>query len=552
LRRIGLRAVTLLIALTPAASLRAEPDPAAAKPASPYGALWVSAVGAQYRDALRYDRFIDELRETPFSEFLIQVRGAADAYYASKLVPRANGVPERFDPLASLADDLHKSPKPRKLIAWFDPYRVGNVSDAATLDPAHVLVAHRDWLNVRADGGTANVAGEMALEPGLPAVRQHLEAVVAELVANYKIDGVYFDRIGDPPGDGLWGCHPEILDRWRRESGRADPPAANDPQWCAFRARIHAEALAGMVAAARRQRPDLIVGVGVDAVGAPPASLDALHTSAAFRQTRQDWNALRAIDGVSRIYVRDFKIERSDKAGFDGWLEAVRTLAAQPGPDVVLGVSGESNEALDALSQLRRAAAVGVDGLALWHYGQPVSDRGSRDLFYGAVSRTIFSADVLREVAGIRAAREPVRLSVITKEPELRNEPVEIAATVPDEALAGEDLALPPPPEMEDPIEVIERGASDADFFPADAPPDDAPGVATTDPKDETMAALDRLIGITTQTNTTAPPKPVDSRLSLIEDLLNDPEFRQTADYQALWTTDAAAVELRRKFGNIF
>jgi uncharacterized lipoprotein YddW (UPF0748 family) len=533
----------VLLALLPALAVAQAPEAATPPPVqaveAPIGALWAPAAGAAFRDQLRFDRFVQELQEMPFTEFLIQVRANADAYYDSKIVPRASGVPDRFDPLASMIEALHTSPNPKRVIAWIDPYHVGNLNDAAPLDSKHLLTAHHDWLSLRSDGSTADANGDMYLEPGLPAVQEHLEAVVRELVERYRVDGVYFDHMGDPASDGEWGYHPEILQRWAGQSNGNGNPGPDDPRWLAFRAEIMTSALERLVQTVHRAQPDLPVGVNIDVAGSAPASERAFYSSDIYRRTRQDFPTWLTIKGLSRFYVRNFMNEQSGRLAFDGWMQFVLALGRESGGQIVIGVSGRDNEALDALAQLRRAAEAGAAGLALWNYNQPVRDRGSKELFLGAIGRTVFSPDHLRSMAVINRARsEPIRLPVITRDGQESTTATEVAALpagvepMPDNA---REIDLPPPPTVDEVTdESTTRGAPE-------------------DPEHETMAALDRLIGLTS-------PQPIlkpaairpSTRVELIEDLLSDPQFRQSADYQALWGTEIAARELKKKFDNIF
>ena len=50
------------------------------------------------------------------------------------------------------------------------------------------------WLSVAADGSLA-VEDTLSLDPGHPAAAQHIVDVVLDLVCNYRVDGIHFDRI---------------------------------------------------------------------------------------------------------------------------------------------------------------------------------------------------------------------------------------------------------------------------------------------------------------------------------------------------------------------
>ena len=97
-----------------------------------------------------------------------------------------------YDPLQFILDEAHK--RGMKVHAWFNPYRVSTNTKPATvtalnntlqLQPASVFVLHRDWIRTASD--------RFVLDPGIPAARDWITSIVAEVVSNYAIDGVQFD-----------------------------------------------------------------------------------------------------------------------------------------------------------------------------------------------------------------------------------------------------------------------------------------------------------------------------------------------------------------------
>ena len=67
--------------------------------------------------------------------------------------------------------------------------------------PEHVYHSHGPaapseemWLSVAADGSLA-VEDTLSLDPGHPAAAQHIVDVVLDLVRNYRVDGIHFDRM---------------------------------------------------------------------------------------------------------------------------------------------------------------------------------------------------------------------------------------------------------------------------------------------------------------------------------------------------------------------
>lgn len=567
--RIGglLLATALLIAAVAQAQTLTGTAVGAERPGGPslVGALWVPATGAPYAERTTTGPFIERLKSMPFNEYLIQVRAGGNAYYDSALVPRAPGVSESFDPLQELIAGLRQPPREKRLVAWFDPYHVGNLNDAAPLGANHVMLTHREWLSQRANGDQAGDRGDLYLEPGLPAVQEHLEAVVRELLTRYDLDVLYIDHMGDAV-EGDWGFHPDVVQRWRQETGATGNPTPDDPQWQAFRARILTEALRGLVTAAREARPGIVIGVGLTAEGAPPRSAADYRSCTIFTRTHQDLPEWLTVNGVDRLYVRNFHSDaEGQNRNFDEWLKLTVAMAGE-GPQVVIGVAGTQNTALDALGQLQRAAELGAGGVALWHVYTPVRDLSSERLFMDALARTVMSPEYLRVMATLNERRRLVAGESATPEAVATDaEAALVAATdgllddfdamfdsdLPGTApasttstLAG--LRLPPPPTTIEEVpfefggETVVGGGS-------------AAGSGETD---EALLAMERLLQTRPTLQVSSDPAEdrqgtVNSQLRLIDELLGDPSFRQRLDTGMLGTGDAAS-ELKKKFGNIF
>jgi uncharacterized lipoprotein YddW (UPF0748 family) len=69
--------------------------------------------------------------------------------------------------------------------AWFNPYRISNHDGVDELAPGHPARVHGDW--VRA------YDGKLYFDPGIPAARAHIVAVILDVVRRYDVDGVHLD-----------------------------------------------------------------------------------------------------------------------------------------------------------------------------------------------------------------------------------------------------------------------------------------------------------------------------------------------------------------------
>jgi uncharacterized lipoprotein YddW (UPF0748 family) len=142
---------------------------------------------------------------------MVQVRGRADAYYTSRLAPRAEDVEasqDDFDPLAC-AIDLGRTAG-LEVHAWINLFLAWNPTRRPPESPDHVLTRHPEWFMGSSDGidmGRLDLDGVNLvrrgvegryLSPAVPEVREHLVEVVAEIVRGYDVDGVHLDYVRYP------------------------------------------------------------------------------------------------------------------------------------------------------------------------------------------------------------------------------------------------------------------------------------------------------------------------------------------------------------------
>lgn len=148
-----------------------------------------------------YIRLVDNIAGAKFNAIIFQIRPTCDAFYPSRInswsqnLAGADGVGiHDFDPLRFMVDEAHR--RGLEFHAWFNPYRViGNtkLSKAAYLKTLsaknfarrnpHLVLCVR-----QPDGGN-----QLILDPGEPAVMNHIVETVREVVTRYQIDAVHFD-----------------------------------------------------------------------------------------------------------------------------------------------------------------------------------------------------------------------------------------------------------------------------------------------------------------------------------------------------------------------
>ncbi len=150
-------------------------------------------VGSRNNQAQQKQEFItllDKLQATGLNSVIVQVRPKGDALYSSSLNPWSDiltgtqGKNPGYDPLAFMIEETHK--RGMEFHAWFNPYRITTSgTDVNALASNNMARKNPSWA----------IAYNNALyyDPGNPEVVNYLVETVAEVVKNYKVDGIHFD-----------------------------------------------------------------------------------------------------------------------------------------------------------------------------------------------------------------------------------------------------------------------------------------------------------------------------------------------------------------------
>ncbi|MEP0711110.1 family 10 glycosylhydrolase [Algoriphagus sp.] len=134
---------------------------------------------------------LDYYKNLNFNAVIVQVRTAGDAFYPSNLAPWSKyltgkqGQAPKTDenPLTWMIKESHA--RGLEFHAWLNPYRATMNLNTEGLSPDHAYNIHRDWM--------LKYGTQYYFNPGLPAVKDHLLAVIKEIVDNYDIDAIHFD-----------------------------------------------------------------------------------------------------------------------------------------------------------------------------------------------------------------------------------------------------------------------------------------------------------------------------------------------------------------------
>lgn len=353
-----------------------------------FRALWVTRW--DYRTPEDVTAAIDNAASVGVTDVIWQVRGQADAFYASPLEPwgqellapvpatgraaDAAGTPlgasaagPGFDPLELAVRRAHE--KGIRLHAWVNVYPLWR-GKTPPADPRHPFHARPKWRLTDQHGKVQELNDHYVIaNPVLPEVQDHIVAVCRDIVTRYDVDGLHLDYVrfvSDSMDEKLiYPSDPVSLGLFRRATGRSGVTAAEDR--AAFQAwkrdqithlvrRIRLEAVdarrdrAVMLSAAVWRRPE---------IGRETYLQDAAR-----------WLAEGTVHRVMpMIYTEDDAQFRDD---LQAWLLAAR------GRPVTPGIGAHAHDADTTRRQI--ALASRASGYALFAYSSffDSADRGQK------------------------------------------------------------------------------------------------------------------------------------------------------------------------------
>jgi uncharacterized lipoprotein YddW (UPF0748 family) len=132
---------------------------------------------------------LDRAASSGFNAVMFHVRPAGDAVYSSTIEPwgamltGTQGTDPGYDPLTFAVAEAHA--RGLEIHARINPFRAGNSKDTLKLAATHLFNTHRDLLRV--------YGSQLWMDPGEPAIHDHVMRVVSDIVQRYDIDGVHAD-----------------------------------------------------------------------------------------------------------------------------------------------------------------------------------------------------------------------------------------------------------------------------------------------------------------------------------------------------------------------
>ncbi len=192
-------------------------------------AMWISY--------LEYDRIMKGASEEEFKTALgqcfdniaalgcntvyFQVRAYGDAYYSSKLFPRADRSSTDYDPLEIAVKEAHD--RGLSIHAWINPMRLMTDNDMKKVSSDYII---RKWYNDENARGKyiVNSSGRWYLSPAYDETVDLICQGISEILSGYNVDGIQIDDYFYPTTDSSFdeaafaasGTSLSLED-WRRE-----------------------------------------------------------------------------------------------------------------------------------------------------------------------------------------------------------------------------------------------------------------------------------------------------------------------------------------------
>lgn len=359
-------------------------------PAAELRGAWVTSWAPGFFTKEEVDSTIAAARKAGLNALFIEVRKCADAYYNSSLEPRGAEIAPHFDPLAYTIERAHA--EGIQVHAWLVIYRAWAGKSSPT-NPDHIVLKHPDWLNVDFAGNNRGPEG-IYLDPGVPEVRDHILAVVEDIVKHYGVDGIHYDYIRYPGRD--WGYSERALSIYRQETGTEGKPEPTDPRWQQWRR----DQVTTLVQAVHDRVKAIAPDVAISASTIPWGDCPEDFTEASpYTKVYQDWRSWLARGLIDANCPMVYRTERTewDARSYRGWLDGCRKWNG--GKPTWVGTDANENPVADVVKQVGAIRQAGLEGFVLFSFNQSAKRLANAEALGAALGPAPTVPTSLRKIA---------------------------------------------------------------------------------------------------------------------------------------------------------
>jgi len=316
--------------------------------ASEFRGLYVDAFHPGFKSHEEVTQMVNTAKEGNFNALIVQVRKRADAYYNSQIEPKALDIAADYDPLADIIQQAHADGI--QVHAWVAVYEAKYENKWASIPAGHVTDEHPDWLTASKDGSKSLNNGRVSLDPGVPAVQDHIASVIADIATSYAVDGIHMEGAKYLGADS--GYNSISLSLFQAETNRSDIPRYDDAQWCEWRRSQITKLIRRVRGGLATIRPGCVLSASAMMPSPAIASLVCL----------QDW------DGWMNEGIVDFVVPMLYVKSSTTSKEVTDLLQYRHARHMYIGVGIFQLPKDVALQQIMDASAAGAEGTALFSY----------------------------------------------------------------------------------------------------------------------------------------------------------------------------------------
>jgi uncharacterized lipoprotein YddW (UPF0748 family) len=354
-------------------------------------ALWV--VRTTLTSPEKIQKLVSAAADNGFNTLIVQIRGRGDAYYNSRVEPRASELKDQsasFDPLALTLTEAHK--RGLKVHGWLNTSLLANL-DALPVQPDHVYNKHPEWLAVPkpvaaelyhmsphdpayrqkiVEWSKAN-RGELEgvyTGPANPKVRDHIYNIWMDVLKHYPVDGLHFDyvRFASPDFDysrtslekfRKW-LEPQLSSEQRKQLKQAlktNPLAAPEMFATNFadfqRAQVTA-LVERIYHAVKKRKPEALVSAAVFA-----------NDENAYTRRFQDWRRWLQMGILDVACPMAYS---TDTAVFQKQIEVATMSARNAKRQVWAGIGAYRIPSESTVEKINVARALNAEGFILFSY----------------------------------------------------------------------------------------------------------------------------------------------------------------------------------------
>ncbi len=346
----------------------------------PATSVWVHLFDDTIKTPAGVEALLDEVEAAGIEAVFAQVARRHDAYFDSNHLPSTPdpGLTAGLDVLEALVEGAHD--RGIQLHAWFVVAPVYHHQyDTLEMPEDHVWVRHGpdsddSWMTV----GYSGTVSRDYLDVALPAVHDHVAAMITDIAGRYEVDGIHLDYVrydGAP-----WGYHPEVLAQFQSDTGRSDHPSPADAEWVRWRQGRTAALMERAHVALADARPGALLSAAVIAGGQGPVnSPGGFAGTRAAAEYLQDWPSWLDEDLVDFVMAMAYtREENAEHAGwFRQWVAFAGEVAERHPGRVGVGVGAYLNPVDAALTQIDLVlSTTGVVGVYSYQQDSSSGPRG--------------------------------------------------------------------------------------------------------------------------------------------------------------------------------